>query len=329
MPKLASSARIQVWTPFRAHLAEARLCGDESWSVKWPYGLGRHRLPPHGSPGLLRLPRKRPLWSSRRSPSRRAATAGRLSQAIMFELGSSLREARIRRGIELAQVAAETQVRTRYLQALEDERFELLPGAVYAKGFLRAYADFLDLESQLFVDEYNARFSADETPPAPPQLKLRPRPLRRYGIAATVLLLALAAALLAWQRSGSSPRAARSRATSAAAAGAPAPVTPRTAQPTTLPASRPAKPAARALVLRATQGPCWLSVRQRSEHRRYLFEGTLEPGESRRFADGPLWIRIGAPWNLEASRAGRRLLLPQRVANVVVTASGIRTLETG
>ena len=63
----------------------------------------------------------------------------------MFELGSSLREARVRRGVELAQVAAETRIRTRYLQALEDERFELLPGSVYGKGFLRAYADYLGL----------------------------------------------------------------------------------------------------------------------------------------------------------------------------------------
>jgi RodZ C-terminal domain len=76
------------------------------------------------------------------------------------------------------------------------------------------------------------------------------------------------------------------------------------------------------------RGPCWLSVRQRSEQGRHLFEGTLEPGDSHRFADGQLWIRIGAPWNLEASRAGRRLSLPQTVANVVVTASGIRTLAT-
>jgi len=93
----------------------------------------------------------------------------------MFQLGSSLREARARRGLELAQVAAETRIRARYLQALEEERFELLPGSVYAKGFLRAYADYLGLDSQRYVDEYNARFSADETPPAPPQLKLRAR----------------------------------------------------------------------------------------------------------------------------------------------------------
>jgi hypothetical protein len=236
----------------------------------------------------------------------------------MFELGNSLREARARRGVELAQVAAETRIRTRYLQALEDERFELLPGSVYGKGFLRAYADYLGLESQLFVEEYNARFSADEAPAAPPQLELPPWPLRRYGLAAAVLLLALAGALLAWQLSGSSPRPARTGAASAAAVGAPAPATARPA--------RPAKPAVATLVLRATRGPCWLSVRQRSERGRHLFEGMLEPGESRRFADGPLWIRMGAPWNLEASLAGRRLPLPPTVANVVVTAMGIRRL---
>ena len=233
----------------------------------------------------------------------------------MFELGSSLREARVRRGVELAQVAAETRIRTRYLQALEDERFELLPGSVYGKGFLRAYADYLGLESQLFVEEYNAHFSADEAPAAPPQLELRPWPLRRYGLGAAVLLLALAGALVAWQLSGSSPRPARTGAASAAAPGAPAPATPR-----------PPRAAVATLVLRATRGPCWLSVRQRSERGRHLFEGTLEPGESRRFADGPLWIRIGAPWNLEASLAGRRLSLPQTVATVVVTATGIRRL---
>jgi cytoskeleton protein RodZ len=241
----------------------------------------------------------------------------------MFELGSSLREARVRRGVELAHVAAETRIRTPYLQALEDERFELLPGSAYAKGFLRAYADYLGLDSQLFVEEYNARFSADEAPAAPPQLELRPWPLQRYGLAAAVLLVALAGALLAWQLSGSSPRPARTGAASAAAPGAPAPATPRPATPR---ASRPAKRAVATLVLRATRGPCWLSVRQRSERGRPLFEGTLEPGESRRFADGPLWIRIGAPWNLEASLAGRRLSLPQTVANVVVTAMGIRRL---
>jgi cytoskeleton protein RodZ len=244
----------------------------------------------------------------------------------MFELGSSLREARVRRGLELAQVAAATRIRTRYLRALEEEHFELLPGSVYAKGFLRAYADCLGLDSQVFLDEYNARFSAEETPPPPPQLKLRPRSPRLYGVAAIVLLLALGGALLAWRLSGSSPRSARSHEASAAAARAPAPATPL---PAIRSADRADKQARSAFVLRATRGPCWVSVRQRSEQGSLLFEGTLEQGGSRAFVDQQLWIRIGAPWNLVASRAGRRLSLPPALANVLVTANGIRTLATG
>jgi hypothetical protein len=55
----------------------------------------------------------------------------------------------------------------------------------------------------------------------------------------------------------------------------------------------------------------------------------LEPGQSRRFREQQLWMRIGAPWNLVARWGGRPLSLPQTVANVIVTAAGMRTLPTG
>jgi cytoskeleton protein RodZ len=242
----------------------------------------------------------------------------------VFQLGSSLREARIRRGIDLAHVAAETRIRSRYLRALEDERFEDIPGSVYAKGFLRSYADYLGLDSQLFVDEYNARFSDDDAPPPPSQLELEPRPLRSYAIAATVVLVALGA-LLGWMLTRSSSQPAPSREASAAAAKPPAPATPPTTPRARLQVT-PAKPAAAALVLRATDGPCWLSVRRWGEHGTQLFEGVLEPGDSRRFVSGPFWVRIGAPWNIDASLAGHRLALPQTVTTVMVTRTGVRTL---
>jgi cytoskeleton protein RodZ len=243
----------------------------------------------------------------------------------VFELGSSLREARVRREIPLAQVAEETRIRRRYLEALEEERFELLPGPVYAKGFLRAYADYLSLDSQLFVDEYNVRFVDDEPLPAPVQLGLRARPRRREVLAAVVLVTAVAGALIAWQQSGSSGPA-RSRTTSAAsgasaAAHASRPVTHRSYHTTT--------PTLAPLVLRATGGPCWLSVRRGSKNGRLLFEGTLQQGQWRRLPGRRLWIRIGAPWNLEASRAQRRLSLPHELATVTVTAAGVRPVSQG
>ena len=94
----------------------------------------------------------------------------------MFEIGSSLREARMRRGLELSDVERDTRIRTRYLTALEEERFDVLPGPAYAKGFLRTYADFLGLDAQQFVDEYNTRFAPpDEPAGAVPERIRRPR----------------------------------------------------------------------------------------------------------------------------------------------------------
>jgi Helix-turn-helix domain len=66
-------------------------------------------------------------------------------------------------GVELAQIEADTHIRTRYLKALEDERFDLIPGDAYVRGFLRTYADYLGLDSELFVDEYKARFVPPST----------------------------------------------------------------------------------------------------------------------------------------------------------------------
>ncbi|HZC28457.1 MAG TPA: helix-turn-helix domain-containing protein, partial [Gaiellaceae bacterium] len=84
----------------------------------------------------------------------------------MFEIGSSLREARVRRGLDLAQVERDTKIRGKYLAALEDDEFDVLPGPAYARGFLRTYADYLGLEGHRFVDEYHSRFAPpDETAP--------------------------------------------------------------------------------------------------------------------------------------------------------------------
>jgi hypothetical protein len=96
----------------------------------------------------------------------------------MFEIGNNLRAARIRQKLELSQAEGDTRIRAKYLRALEDERFEVLPGPAYTKGFLRTYADYLGLDAQRFVEEYNARLAPEEEPEAPPQLRIRRR--RRF-----------------------------------------------------------------------------------------------------------------------------------------------------
>ena len=80
----------------------------------------------------------------------------------MFEIGTSLREARARRHLGYDQVEAETKIRAKYIRCLEDEDFDALPSGTYVKGFLRTYADYLGLDGQLYVDEYNSRYGEEQ-----------------------------------------------------------------------------------------------------------------------------------------------------------------------
>jgi cytoskeleton protein RodZ len=114
----------------------------------------------------------------------------------MFEIGSSLREARERRNLSYGQVEADTAIRTRYIRALEDEDFHILPGPTYTKGFLRAYAEYLGLDGQPFVDEFNSRHhdprSAIEHQPIASRPRSRPHQRRRRR-ESNLIMIALAA----------------------------------------------------------------------------------------------------------------------------------------
>ncbi|MCL2766377.1 MAG: DUF4115 domain-containing protein [Peptococcaceae bacterium] len=63
-----------------------------------------------------------------------------------MEIGAKLKEARLAKGLTLENVEAETKIRRKYITALEEERFDLLPGKVYAKAFLKTYVRFLGIE---------------------------------------------------------------------------------------------------------------------------------------------------------------------------------------
>ena len=115
----------------------------------------------------------------------------------MFEIGSSLREARERRSLSYGQVEADTAIRTRYIRALEDEDFHILPGPTYTKGFLRAYAEYLGLDGQPFVDEFNSRHhdprAAVEHQPITSRPRSRPQQRRRQRRESNLIMIALAA----------------------------------------------------------------------------------------------------------------------------------------
>jgi cytoskeleton protein RodZ len=245
----------------------------------------------------------------------------------VLEIGSSLREARRRRGVELSDASAATLIRARYLEALESERFDLLPEGPYLRSFLREYAEFLGLDGDILVTELMLRF----TPPAP----VPPEKPAFGGVAAVlsslprrrsllVLLTLVAVAVTVWRLGGSSP------------------TTLQPSQPGAIPSKQLPAPSLRAkhvtssaaihrtpssLVLAAVRGPCWLLARIGSGAGPVIEEYTLQQGQVVRFGlKRPLWIRLGAPWNVDASMGNRSVTasLPAVIGNVLVTANGVR-----
>jgi len=89
----------------------------------------------------------------------------------MPEIGSTLREARMRARIDITEVEQATKIRAKYLRALENEEWGLLPGPTFIKSFLREYADFLGLDSRTLVEEYKLRYDR----PSESELPLSPR----------------------------------------------------------------------------------------------------------------------------------------------------------
>jgi cytoskeleton protein RodZ len=241
---------------------------------------------------------------------------------VVFELGSSLREARQRRGLELDEVADQIMIRVRYLGAIEDERFHLLPHGSYRRSFLREYAEFLGLDGDIYVDEYIARHEAADPEPA----LLPPRPRAPLGVPAAVnvvLVLAVAAVLgaVVWGLGGSEPK----RSALPEPAPPPAQRVIRSKPAPRAPSVTPQRARPSSLTFTATRGRCWLSVHLGSLSGPTVYERTLEQGQTVRFGlRRPLWIRLGAPQNLDAA-VGRNPVanLPTRVATVAVTARGV------
>jgi cytoskeleton protein RodZ len=120
----------------------------------------------------------------------------------MPEIGDQLRETRMRNRIDIADVEAATKIRAKYLRALENEEWELLPGPIFVKTFLRTYADYLGLDARILVEEYRARFerpAAQELTPFGTSLggrRTRPRgPVPAPWMVVLVGVIALVGAL--------------------------------------------------------------------------------------------------------------------------------------
>jgi cytoskeleton protein RodZ len=120
----------------------------------------------------------------------------------MPDIGSTLREARMHARIDISEIESETKIRAKYLRALENEEWDLLPGPTYVKSFLRTYADALGLDGKLLIEEYKLRHErlsdVELQPIAPPGQRDRRRPPRASfgrGWLIAVVVVGLVAAL--------------------------------------------------------------------------------------------------------------------------------------
>jgi len=82
-------------------------------------------------------------------------------------IGQQLRQARKARSLTLEDVAQATHMRVHYLQALESNDIEALPSMVQARGFLRSYAEFLELDAEPLLLALSGEVSSEGSLPAP------------------------------------------------------------------------------------------------------------------------------------------------------------------
>jgi cytoskeleton protein RodZ len=124
----------------------------------------------------------------------------------MASIGDTLREARMRQRLDIADVEARTKIRAKYLRALENEEFGMLPGPTFVKTFLRTYAEALGLDPHLLVEEYRASYeSGDEVeqhiqslgPPGLARDRRRRGPILGPGSVLLLVLVAVVGALVA------------------------------------------------------------------------------------------------------------------------------------
>ena len=225
----------------------------------------------------------------------------------------------MRQELDFAVLEERTKIRPKYLRALEDEQFDILPAPTYVKGFLRSYAEALGLDGQPFVDEYNSRFAVggdDEIVVRArrmPVQQRRNRPVResRIAVVALVAITVLTALVIAAWKFGSP---------------APAKVPGLDGRDQ---ANALVGPNARIvnLVVRAVAGDSWMEVRLARATRDPLYSGTLERGQKKTFTGRGLRLALKNPDNVRVRVNGSRVELPAGTA-FVVTARRIATASS-
>lgn len=275
----------------------------------------------------------------------------------MTDIGNSLREARIRRGLSIKDVEGATKIRAKYLEALEEDDFEVLPGSTYVRAFLRTYATFLKLDADALVDEYRGSYeprseeqvlvrselTQRRRSPTSAERKRKRTHRHQRGYALLGAIAVVIVVLLAWFGSGRGQDPASlgasnissttssvsiaevSSTTVSSEAGAE--VTTSTETTAGNPGGIPSGEEV-VLVVSVTEGSCWLVVRDDDEDGAELFAGTLSAGSQQTFDNSKrYWMMVGKPEVLALSINGASHTLEEPAGSFVVTEVGVERTE--
>ena len=217
-----------------------------------------------------------------------------------MEIGKALKEAREARGLSLEAVEEETKIRRKYLQALEGEQFQILPGPIYAKAFLKNYAKFLKINMEEALEAYNQHFSGETVPEAfgtkseeQVNVKVPGKPRYWLYLAAAVVIVGLAFSVFyaaggAWLSRPMVP------AREGVNKGEPAAQTPpQTGEQTKAPVGQtpPVSTSGVKMVINVKNKKSWIRVVVDGNP---VFQGELSAGESKNFeAKDKIVIRLG------------------------------------
>ena len=223
----------------------------------------------------------------------------------MFEIGNTLREARVRRNLTLQQVEEDTKIRVKYVLAMENEDFDVMPGATYVKGFLRTYSEYLALDPEVMLDEYRSRgvkTAEIQEPFGGVSMLGAPRSHRGRNTVVFVAVICLLVLGVIWilGRGSDTPPSTKPGALGITS---PSPSVSKPAKPqkTTTPVVKGE------LRVSAPDAEIWLEVRRDGSAGAVLFSGTVKKGKTRVFVGDVLWLRLGNPSAVRLRVEGRKI----------------------
>jgi cytoskeleton protein RodZ len=229
-------------------------------------------------------------------------------------IGQTLSAARVAAGLSIDDVSAKSRLRATVIRAIEDDDFAPCGGDFYARGHIRTFASIVGADPVALVAEYDATVAAVDDAPLSGQLidsgasggtigRKADRRAPRWGATAAGAALVLIIVVVAVQLAGKHKNSPTSQASGVAPISSPSPsVTPSltpspvASAPVTLPSTTPATTSPVAspptsavadagvqIVLKVTTSKCW--VLASSSDGAELYQGILEPGESKTFSD--------------------------------------------